>query len=110
MKNKILIVERNHEKWELLEQALQEIVEEGGELIFTDNLEQGLVLLDEKRPQLALLDPVLVGRQRDKWERVGTHLMWIGEDIVLEPFEPIRVLEQCRSYLEKQSGAQTLPM
>jgi DNA-binding response OmpR family regulator len=119
VRNKILIVDANAEDREQLEQILQEIVEEGGELFFADKREDGLAILKKERPPLVFLDAPFVGEDKGVWEHEGVHLILMlqksearqtKEDFVLKPFKRHQVLEKCHAVLHKEPSAPIPPM
>jgi DNA-binding response OmpR family regulator len=118
MRNKILIVDANVEDREQLEQMLQEIVEEGGELFFTEKREEGVAILKKEHPQLVFLDATLIG-EKSAWMHEGIHVIFMqrkhdiqqkNEDFLLKPFTRYQVLEKCRAVLHKEPAAQIPPM
>ncbi len=118
MRNKILIVDADRQDREELEQILQEIVEEGGELFFADKREDGIAILKKEQPQLVFLDAHLVGEE-DNWIHEGVHIILMrnkhelqqkSEDFVLKPLKRYQVLQRCRAVLHKEPAAQIPPM
>lgn len=119
MRNKVLIIGTNKKESEELETILHEIVEEGGELFFTDSVEDGWTILKKERPQIILLDELLVSDDPKIWEQEGGHLIIMqkkherishDEDFVYKPFRSHQVLEKCRASLGKEPVAQLPPM
>jgi DNA-binding NtrC family response regulator len=107
VRNKILIVDANMQDREQLEQILQEIVEEGGELFFVDKREDGLAILKKEHPQLVFLENSFLGDDEKAWIQEGVHLVFMHE---IKPFETTKVLEKCRSVLHKMPAVQIPPM
>lgn len=106
MRNKILIVGGSAREKSTLEEILQEIVEEGGELFFTDKREEGMTLLHKENPQLVFLDVSLIGKDVHSWSSEGSHIILMGHpnelqhhpesDYLMKPLKPRQVLEKCR--------------
>src|SRR5262245_10011545 len=95
MRNKILIVSAQAEDREQLEQILQEIVDEGGELFLTEKREDGLAIFNKEQPLLIFLDSALVGKEGD-WMHREAHIILLGskkelqqksEDFLIKPFK-----------------------
>lgn len=120
MQNKILIVGGSAREQSTLEEILQEIVEEGGELLFTDNKEEGMTLLYKENPQLVFLDLSLLGKDVHSWSNEGSHIILMGHpnelqhhpesDYLMKPFKSRHVLEKCRTCLGHESISQPPPM
>lgn len=119
MRNKVLIVDSNPKECQQLEQILQEVVEDGGELFFADKREDGLAIIANEHPQLVFLDNRLVGDNEDEWVEEGVHVVVMrdrhephqkSEDFVLKPLKPHQVLEKCRGVLKKEPAPQIPPM
>lgn len=106
MRNKILIVDANPQDKEKLEQILQGIVEEGGELIFVDKKEEGLAILHKEHPQLLFLDDPLYGEKKI-WEHQGTSILLMSE---VNALSASQVLEKCRTVLNHEPAAPIPPM
>jgi len=118
MRNKILIVDAHAEDKDQLEQMLQEIVEAGGELFFTEKREEGIAILKKENPQLVFLDVNLIG-EKSAWIYEGVHITLMqskndiqqkDEDVLFKPFTRYQVLEKCRAVLHKEPAAQIPPM
>lgn len=119
MRNKILIIDANpHERHEL-EQILQEVVDEGGEIIFAEKRAEGLALIKKEHPQLVFLDNHLIGENEDEWIEKGVHIVVMrekdepsqkSEDFILKPLKSHQVLEKCRAALRKEPAPQLPPM
>jgi DNA-binding response OmpR family regulator len=119
MRNKILIVEAAVQERDQLEQMLQEIVEEGGELFFAGTREDGMAILKKEQPQLVFLDASFLGEGEGVWVHEGVHvilmrrkheLRQIEEDFVLKPLKRHQVLEKCHAVLRKEPAAKIPPM
>ncbi len=116
MRNKILVVESDAEAREQLEQMLQEVLEAGGELFFTQNREDALAIIAKEQPAIVFLDPRLVGGDLAVWKREGVHLVVTGEakrdgaDFLARPFEVEQVVEKCHLYLSAEPVPPILPM
>lgn len=118
MRNKILIVDDNANDRDELEQILQEIVEEGGELFFTEKREEGIAILKKEHPQLVFLEANLVG-EKNAWIHTGVHVILMQSkndlqqttgDFLLKPLKRYQVLSKCRAILEKKPAVQIPPM
>jgi DNA-binding response OmpR family regulator len=118
MRNKILIVCDNIEEREQMEQILQSIVEEGGELFFAGKQEEGITILNKERPHILFLDSPLLDDKK-RWEHEGTHLIIMrmqgeapqkGEGYVMKPFKVHEVLEKCRLCLHHDPALYIPPM
>ena len=119
VRNKILIVNSHVDEREELEQILQEIVQEGGELFFADKIEDGLAIMKKESPPLILINAQLIGEDRSTWIQEGVHVIFIrrksavgvnGENDLSKPFKAHQVLEKCRVWLGKEPVAQAPPM
>lgn len=119
MLNKILIADPDKDDRKELEQILQEIVEEGGELFFADKKEEALTILKRERPQLLLLDADLMGGDPALWKVEGVHLILMcrkkdlahtAEQVLHKPFKAHQVLEKCRAWLKEEPAAPIPPM
>jgi DNA-binding response OmpR family regulator len=120
MCNKILIVENELAAREQIEQILQGIVEEGGELFFTHQREEALSLIKKERPQIVFLDISLIGEDRAVWaQQEGVHLILTlpstvkplrGEEWIVKPFQSDQVFEKCHAYLSREAMPPILPM
>jgi hypothetical protein len=116
--NKILIVSMRLEEREQLEQILQEVIEEGGELLFADRREEALEIVTKEHPQLVFVDNDLAGNKQD-WINEGTYVVWmglahelpeVGEDRLVKPFVPRQVLDKCHLALNKEPSVEMPPM
>lgn len=119
MRNKVLIVDSDPKEREKLEQILQEVVEEGGELFFADKKEDGLALIAKEHPQLVFLDTRHIGENEDEWVERGVHIVIMrarnephqkSEDFVLKPLKAHQVLEKCREVLKAEPSPHIPPM
>jgi DNA-binding response OmpR family regulator len=118
MRNKILIVDANHEDREQLETILQEVVNSGGELFFADNREDGLAILKKEIPQLVFLDASLAG-DVNGWIHEKVQVIFMcnkheqnrkNEDFVVKPLKRHPVLEKCRAFLSAEPVSPIPPM
>ena len=109
MRNKVLIADAHKKDQKALELILQEVLQEGGELLFADTTAVALEILATERPQLIFLDYALLGSDEDIWVKWGAQIVLTcnrniqpeqGEDVLLKPFEPQQVLEKCRGVLD----------
>lgn len=105
MRNKVLIIESDPERQERLEEILQEIAEEGGELFFAETRESGLTILKKEHPQLLFLDTRLIGR--DEWTHEGVHVVFMDSKDHLKPHQ---ILEKCWTVLERTPASPIPPM
>ncbi len=119
MRNKILIIEPNQEDQERLEEILQGVVENGGELFFSPDRTSGLELLHKEQPQLVFLESSLVGEKEDEWIHDGVHIVLMryegeleqkSEDFVLKPFQETQILEKCQAALSSLEAPPIPPM
>lgn len=119
MRNKILIVHADSEEKIQLEQILQKVVEQGGELFFADRRSEGLKILKKERPQVLFLDAPFVGESGEDWLQEGVHIILMrhknephqqSEDFVLKPLKAHQVLEKCHLVLNKEPVSQMPPM
>ncbi|MCC5831858.1 MAG: hypothetical protein JJU12_02300 [Chlamydiales bacterium] len=119
MRNKVLIVDSDSGVRQQLEQILQEVVEDGGELFFADKREDGLAIIAKEHPQLVFLDAPFVGKDEDEWMKEGVHLVIMrdrrdtqhkSEDFVLKPLRSHQILEKCRGALKRESAPPIPPM
>ena len=119
MRNKILVVERDVAAREQLETILQEIVEEGGELIFTQKQEDALEIIKKQHPPIVLLDSRLAEEDRSAWNLEGVHVILTyprgtvapaGTLHLFKPFQAHQVLEKCREFLSREFVPPTPPM
>ena len=119
MRNKILVVESDLAAREQLENILQEIVEEGGELFFTDKREDALAIVKKERPAVVLLASNLMGESKATWIQEGVRVILTlprgvsdssGEESLSKPFRPNQVLEKCREYLNREAVPPIPPM
>ena len=119
MRNKILVVERDGAAREQLETILQEIVEEGGELIFTQKQEDALEIIKKQHPPIVFLEFRLAEENREAWNWKGVHIILTyprgkvalaGAEHLFKPFRPHQVLEKCREYLSREFVPPSPPM
>ncbi len=119
MRNKILVVERDAAAREQLEVILQEIVEEGGELIFTQKQEDALEIIKKQHPPVVLLESKLAEEDRGAWNLEGVHVILTyprgttapaGSTHLFKPFKAHQVLEKCREYLSREFVPPIPPM
>ena len=116
-RNRILVVESDSAAREQLDNILQEIVEEGGELIFTQKREDALEILKKQRPVVLLLDSRLRGNHA-AWNLEDVHVIILlergdtataGEDHLFKPFRANQVIEKCREHLSQDLCPPSLP-
>jgi len=119
MRNKILIIYAHAQERDQLEQFLQEIIEEGGELFFADKRENGIAIIKKEHPQLVFLDSLLAGEDAKAWMHEGVRIIFMRhkneyhhkeEDVVFKPLKSHQVLEKCRVWLGREPVAQIPPM
>ena len=119
MRNKILVIEQDAPEREQLETILQEIVEEGGELIFTQKREDAWEIIKKQHPAIVLLDSRLVEEDREVWNLEGVHVILTyprGTPApartlhLFKPFKAHQVLEKCREFLSPECVPPSPPM
>ena len=119
MRNKILVVERDVAAREQLETILQEIVEEGGELIFTQKQEDALEIINKQHPPIVFLESRLAEEDREAWNLEGVHVILTyprgttapaDTSHLIKPFRAHQVIEKCREYLSQEFVPPTPPM
>lgn len=119
MRNKVLIVDANAKDRNELEQILQEVVDEGGEIFFAEKKEEGITIVKKERPQLVFLDTGLIGENEEEWVWEGVHVVVMrsrndkqqkSEDFVLKPLKRHQILEKCRATLAKETAPPIPPM
>lgn len=118
MRNKILIVDTHEKDRKELEQILQGIVKDGGELFFASSRREALKILKKEHPQLVFLDVALLGKDEDLWVKTGASIVLIcskdrlqeqGEDFIVKPFDADQVLEKCQGVLDLDHLAPQIP-
>jgi DNA-binding response OmpR family regulator len=116
MRNKILVVGANAKEQEELEQILEAVMEEGGELIFAKKEEEGLKLLKKEAPPLVFLDESC-NSKKENWEQAGVHVVVLCHkqeerkgDYLVKPLKRSQVLEKCRAFLNPEPATRIPPM
>lgn len=116
MRNKVLIVTGDPETFE---QMLQEVADQGGELIFAKSREEGLAALHQEKPQLIFLESALIGKEEDVWVSSGAHIVVVrpegqvcqrSEDCVVRPLSQDLLLQKCREALGTEVSPPMPPM
>ncbi len=119
MQNKILIIDADPKDRQKLEEILQEVVQNGGEILFADKREEGLALLSKEHPKLVFLDTNLVGENENEWVKEGVHIVVMrrsdekeqrSEDFVLKPLQRRQILEKCQTVLKRERVPPLPPM
>jgi hypothetical protein len=119
MRNKVLVVDADAKGREQFKQFLQEIIEEGGELFFSEKREDALAIIKREHPQLVFLDSSLVGENLQVWVDKGVHVVLMrhkqeahgkDEDCVFKPLHSHLILEKCRLWLNREPVAPIPPM
>jgi DNA-binding response OmpR family regulator len=123
MSQKVLIVDDEDHLRMLIEQALEELEDDGVELITASNGEEALRLIMEERPNLVFLDvmmPKMNGievcrRVKQELKLEGVYIIILtakgqeldkkkGEEVgadlyMTKPFDPDKLLEKARSFV-----------
>lgn len=120
MQKKILIVDDEMHIRSLIEQTLEELEDDGVEILTASNGKEGLMMIKKERPQLVFLDvmmPQMNGFQvcytvKRKWGRNDIYIIMltakgqefdrqkgeqVGADLyITKPFNPDALLEKAR--------------
>jgi hypothetical protein len=118
LRNKILVVEHEEADRVELESILQEVIEEGGELIFSQKKEEALEILHKQHPIIVLIESKYIEEDPQAWHVEGVHIILIyphgakacNQEHIFKPFNPHQILEKCSEYLSREFVPPIPPM
>lgn len=115
MRNKVLVVTSNPLEYAQFEMALQDVVNEGGELFLTQNKQEGQLILKKERPQILFLEAQFMDAN---WELNETHLVLLwkegeqksGRNYLMRPLKEKEIQAVCHTVLKKEFVPPERPM
>lgn len=108
MNKKILIISSDQKEKEKIEKIFEDVIEKGGELIFTSKKDDFLALLKKEHPDLVFVDSDMIENDA-LGDTEEMHVVWIrkkgeqqieGQDTLFKPFTTQEVIGKCRQVLD----------